>query len=321
MRAPEPNEEQRAVAKSFCEDHSKCGNGYLVDDFTVAELIAEREHALREQVATLTAHAAALEMNETYWIGEVDHLRATIAALTEWKTKRLHDEAKSQEMIERLTKEAKESDDTVTRLSDLLDVRDATIRGLTKERDENKAWAEQSDREADALASKCNGLEDDVERLTKERDQLAIDLDLAVVLVANAREQARADLAAIETLTSERNSIAGAAYVLVEELRNRHHGRMPETVLAAFDGVRGALGQLSADVIPSILAATADYAKKADEVEPNRIQELSDLIAKAGMVAFIDKRYFDDAGVQLAEPRTDIDRNGNPMADDVKGGG
>lgn len=54
----EPTEEQREAALRFCKDHSVCGNGWLVDEFTVAELLAEREAKLREEVARLSSTLA-----------------------------------------------------------------------------------------------------------------------------------------------------------------------------------------------------------------------------------------------------------------------
>lgn len=284
MRAPEPNEEQYKAAKAFCENRPPFCPSCGVDDD-----VKEQNAALREQVATLTAHAAALEMNETYWIGEVDHLRATIATLTEWKAKRLHDEAKSQEMIERLqqqldvtrtdlslawadchdgscracakcfdlvsaathegemaaaenerrlradverlTAELKESDDTVTRLSDLLDVRDATIRGLTKERDEAKA-SEAKMWEVTKDADKFSG-----EMMEKNKARLAENTRL---IDDNARH-----LAAIETLREHLADSTDALWKVAGTLQDRAEAQCARNT--------------------TVLDTTIDYAKKADE--------------------------------------------------------
>lgn len=72
MSTIEPTEEQREAALRFCKDHSVCGNGWLVDEFTVAELLAEREAKLRERCVCIGVETGRAER---------DALRARVAEL------------------------------------------------------------------------------------------------------------------------------------------------------------------------------------------------------------------------------------------------
>ena len=56
----EPTDEQNAAALRFCKDHSSFGNGWLVDEFTVGDLLAEREAPLHTEIAELKAKLAKI---------------------------------------------------------------------------------------------------------------------------------------------------------------------------------------------------------------------------------------------------------------------
>lgn len=69
----EPTEEQKQAALALCVRHSKTGNCGLVDDVVVARLLAEREAALRAQVATLQAERDALNKNVDQLVRDLRH--------------------------------------------------------------------------------------------------------------------------------------------------------------------------------------------------------------------------------------------------------
>lgn len=64
----DPTDEQRAASFSFCNDHSSCGPGYVVDESTVAGFIAEREQGLRGQLVAMTAERDAAKSLLRRWM-------------------------------------------------------------------------------------------------------------------------------------------------------------------------------------------------------------------------------------------------------------
>lgn len=84
--------------------------------------------------------------------------------------------------------------------------------------------------------------------LLAERDSLermfgAACVDLGSINEALDEGGAEPILAAISDLLSKREALRDAAQALVSILQELHHGRMPERVQTAFDGVRAALNQ------------------------------------------------------------------------------